>query len=247
MPERAEVIHIAACLHEALAGQIVNVLEGVNKAEGLTTPTQCLGVRTRGKKIILLTQTGNILFSLGLSAGFTFTRPARYDLEISTPNRTVWFTKSARGGKIQVLDDSDLELALAKIGPEALDVTLDQWTTLLNTRTRICTRLADQHIVAGIGNYLRAEILYMARIHPTRPCNSLSLDERVGLRDAVQAVITAAIHGQGFTLGTYKDPLGREGAYVPLVYGRHADKDGNPVNTLIVGKRKIYWVPAIQK
>ena len=240
MPERAEVIHIAACLHEALARQTITQLAGI------TTPTQCLGVRTRGKKIILATEAGNVLFSLGLSAGFTFTRPTNYHLEIITSNRTVWFTKSARGGKIQFLDNLKLEEELGKLGPEALDVGLDQWRDLLNTRTRICTRLADQHVVAGIGNYLRAEILYAARIAPTRMCNSLSSNERKNLYDAVQSVITAAIRGQGFTLGTYKDPLGKEGAYVPLVYGKHTDKEGNPVAVLTIGKRKIYWVPNIQ-
>lgn len=67
---------------------------------------------------------------------------------------------------------------LAGLGPDVLDPALDAETVAARLRSAaFCRRalgglLLDQGFLAGLGNYLRAEILFASRLHPTRsPCD----------------------------------------------------------------------------
>ena len=61
---------------------------------------------------------------------------------------------------------------IAKLGPEVLDgsVTASQIAQRLAAFPRrvIADALLDQHVIAGLGNYLRADILFVARVNPLR-------------------------------------------------------------------------------
>jgi endonuclease-8 len=66
---------------------------------------------------------------------------------------------------------------LSRLGPDVLDKQLN-WKTLRDRvissefkRRSLAALYLDQHCLAGIGNYLRAEILFAARLNPWRkPC-----------------------------------------------------------------------------
>ena len=47
---------------------------------------------------------------------------------------------------------------------------------------RLYALLLDQHFIAGLGNYLRSEILFDARLHPERKLSDLTNRERASLR-----------------------------------------------------------------
>jgi endonuclease-8 len=51
------------------------------------------------------------------------------------------------------------------------------WARVQKSKKPIGQLLLDQSIVAGIGNIYRAEILFLMKIHPSRPSNSLTRDE----------------------------------------------------------------------
>lgn len=59
--------------------------------------------------------------------------------------------------------------------------------------------LLDQGFVAGIGNYLRAEILFVAGVHPSRRPQDLSPDERKALARAIRAVPRQSYRTGGIT------------------------------------------------
>lgn len=81
--------------------------------------------------------------------------------------------------------DVDAHPYIAKLGPDALDAT----TTVASVRARLHDKrfrqrslaalLLDQGFVAGLGNYLRSDILFFARVHATlKPaqCSDAELD-----------------------------------------------------------------------
>ena len=82
---------------------------------------------------------------------------------------------------------------LAKLGP---DVVVKQTSTTdliehMNLdkfkRRRLKTLLLDQGFFAGIGNYLRSEVLFTSGLHPDRTISSLTDEEKVRL--AEQALV----------------------------------------------------------
>jgi formamidopyrimidine-DNA glycosylase len=107
----------------------------------------------------------------------------------------------------------------------------------------------DQSIFSGVGNYIRAEALYLAKLAPKRLANSLSKDEINLLCQSIVEVMETSYKYQGATLLTYKDSYGNEGKYSSLfkVYGRKTDDLGNKIikETSSEG-RTIHWCPAIQ-
>ena len=59
--------------------------------------------------------------------------------------------------------------------------------------------LLDQHFFAGLGNYLRSEILFVSQLHPKRTLGSLSTEERRLLASQIHIIIYRAYENRGVT------------------------------------------------
>lgn len=107
---------------------------------------------------------------------------------------------------IEVLTPEQLPMQkyLARLGPDALDESV-HWRDVLELlnapqfhRRTLAALYLDQGFVAGIGNYLRSEILYEARVNPfDRPCDlsrrQLGSLARATLELTRQSLATAGI------------------------------------------------------
>ena len=106
----------------------------------------------------------------------------------------------------------------------------------------------DQGIFAGVGNYIRAEALYLSKLSPFRPASKLSEDEVHNLCQHIVDVMEESYKYQGATIQTYKTAYGEEGRYSSLfkVYGQKSDPLGNKIIKQDSGGRTIHWCPSIQ-
>ena len=90
---------------------------------------------------------------------------------------------------------------IARLGPDALAVTRDEFAALLAGRTeRIKTLIVDQQVIAGIGNAYSDEILHTARISPYAIAGRLRAEQVDELYAAMRSVLTDAVErsvGQG--------------------------------------------------
>lgn len=102
------------------------------------------------------------------------------------------------------------------LGPDALEISAEGLRERLgSSRREIKVALLDQKAVAGIGNLYASEILFLARIHPRRPCHTLRKSDWTKLHAAMCEVLEEAIHYEGSTLGdgTYRNALNQQGSY----------------------------------
>jgi formamidopyrimidine-DNA glycosylase len=107
----------------------------------------------------------------------------------------------------------------------------------------------DQSIVAGIGNYIKADALWLARLSPNRLVGDCTDEELINLKECVRRVMLESFRSGGATIRTYKNIDGEEGEYGSrfLVYGRKEDIDGNPViKEDTADGRKTHWCPEVQ-
>ena len=111
-------------------------------------------------------------------------------------------------------------------------------------RKQLYTFLYDQAICSGIGNYLRADIMYKAKFHPKRTMHSLSESDIDTLWQAIIDVIAAAIAGNGLTISAYHPPDNSTGTYKPLIYR----KDGADYFNVGNGKnsQRVYFDANVQ-
>jgi formamidopyrimidine-DNA glycosylase len=80
----------------------------------------------------------------------------------------------------------------------------------------------EQRKIAGIGNIYANEALWRARIDPSRPAASISLEESQRLTDGIVCVLTEAIAARGTSFRDYRDARGQRGSFVEKLdaYGR---------------------------
>jgi formamidopyrimidine-DNA glycosylase len=90
---------------------------------------------------------------------------------------------------------------IARLGPDALAVTREEFAELLSGHTeRIKTLIVDQAWLAGIGNAYSDEILHTARLSPYAVAGRLKPEQVDALYDALRSVLTDAVErsvGQG--------------------------------------------------
>ena len=105
------------------------------------------------------------------------------------------------------------------------------------SRFNIASILINQgYLCSGIGNYLKCEILYEAKISPNRSINDIKDEELEVLYKAIKKVCELHLSKEGRSEEHLK------------VYGKKVDTDGNEIKyEETQDGKKTYWVPEIQK
>lgn len=143
---------------------------------------------------------------------------------------------------------------LNELGWDPLSEDISKWTSYLNTQIRKSNKpigelLMNQKLFAGVGNYIRAEALYAAKISPWRMGNKLTISDLNSLYAALVNVMKDSYNHQGATIHTYTDAYGQEGKYSGSfkVYGQKSDPLGNAIiKEITPDKRSIHWCPTVQ-
>jgi len=243
MPELPEVETMVRGLRPALRGRLVHRID-------LHDPSMLLGcpagefaargsgvcveeVERRGKWVVigLADDRGMIVIQPRMTGGFWLVDPPRPEhvratFRLANPEASVWFCDARRLGRILWFDGP--ESAATAIdrsqGPDALKVDRDDLAARLSrTRRAIKPTLMDQKVLAGVGNIYADEILFEARLHPSRVSAELSPREVDRLHAVIAPVLLKAIAAEGSTFDAgYRTVLGLEGGFLAVnsMYGR---------------------------
>ena len=157
---------------------------------------------------------------------------------------------------IEVLTPEQLPLQkyLAKIGPDALDArvvwrdVLDQLKSKQFCKRSLAALYLDQSFVAGIGNYLRSEILHAARLNPfDRPCDltrtQLGALSRATLDLTRQSLATAGITNSPARVAALKRDGFTRSSYRFVIFDRQGEpcyRCAKPVERIEVNSRRLY-------
>ena len=146
-----------------------------------------------------------------------------------------------------------LDRKLATLGPDMLNAPPNEEpfreALLRKGHKTLAEVLMDQSVVSGVGNYVKAEALYLARLSPHRRPDELITAEISRLRRAIIDVMKASYESGGATFATYFQGDGRPGQATSrfVVYGNRTDPLGNPVvREETKDGRTTHWVPAVQ-
>ena len=101
-----------------------------------------------------------------------------------------------------------------KLGPEPTeqDFDLERFKLALKkSKKPIKSHLLDQTLVAGLGNIYVDEVLWRAKVHPSRTSNSLSTQEAIKVHGETIKVLGEAVEKGGSTIRTYTNAFGEDG------------------------------------
>jgi formamidopyrimidine-DNA glycosylase len=272
MPELPEVARAALSLNNVIQGKSLNdvvVHSGRYSRHGDPAglsdfieelPAHVDNVTFCGK-LILFEFTGRsgkkwwLWNTLGMGGGWLREKSKHGHVEFITSGGSVFFTDIRNFGTLKFTDSEEETIKKkSSIGPNHLSDTISDElfkSRLLKQPNRTMPEvLMNQKLIGGIGNYIKAEILYIAGISPHRIVNTLSDEEFSKLNAATNEVVNKSFGSKGASLRTYKGMDGENGDFVfsLKVYGRTICENGYQVirETTKEG-RTTHWVPQIQK
>lgn len=264
MPEGDTIHRTASVLHAALAGHVVTRFETAYAHlarvddDGAIAGRVVERVEARGKHVLLVLSGGLVLRTHMRMHGAWHlyqqgerwrvpTRAVRIRVET-----TAW---AALAVNVPVADFVSLErrahhAPLARLGPDLLSDSVDATDATARVRAEgprpIGDVLLDQRVVAGVGNVLRCEALFMARIPPDAPAGDLTFEAIAALLECTRRVARASA-ATGVRRTTSR--LNPDAAL--WVYGR-AGRPCRRCGTAIASRkagadrRTLYWCPGCQ-
>lgn len=224
------------------------------------------GVRARGKALIVDFTNGETIYTHNQLYGKWLVGPAGQRPQTNRELRLALETRTHAAllysaSDISVLKTTELDAHpyVRRLGVELLDgaTTLADVRAQLDAprfaRQRLGALLLDQGFLAGIGNYLRSEILFVARQHPDDRLHRLDAAARQRLARAALAITRRAYRTGGVTNApSIARRLRRAG--VPYGAYRHYvfDRDGGcyqcstPIRRVIHAGRQLYLCDGCQ-
>lgn len=210
MPEGPEIRRAAQAVHRGIAGAPVRLTLAhptLAPMERALRGARVESVSARSKAMLTRFSTGDVLYSHNQLYGeWVVDRPdeplrhraIRLVLETSAQRAVLY---SATDFAWLRHGEEQMHPYIARLGPEVLD----EATTVrdiaarlaLFPRRRLADALLDQQVLAGLGNYLRSEIAFVARLNPWRRLGELSDPERHRLALAIHDITHRSFRTDG--------------------------------------------------
>jgi len=180
------------------------------------------------------------------------------NIEFCTSKGSLFFFDTLSFGTIKIVDNIDeLNKKLSKIAPDIMDLstTLELFSSRITRypNKKIGLVLLDQKVISGIGNYLRAEILWLAKISPFRLVKKLSEHDIKNIYKATRLLTWGRYnYNKAIKLKIINKIMKLPSDYDRdfFIYYEDMDIYGNTVKKQILyegsQKRFIYWVPGYQ-
>lgn len=175
-----------------------------------------------------------------------------------TDGSTLYFNDVRQFGYLKLVHDDEINQVkeLQTFGPEPLDrkFTFDKFAEVIKRRGsgKIKQVLMDPLVVVGIGNIYSDEILFHAKVRPTRTVTNLKPAELKAIYKYIGIVLKQAIKYKGSSVGDFVRPDGSWGSMGKhhFVYGRRklpCLKCGSTIENLKLGGRTASYCPKCQQ
>lgn len=259
MPEGPEAHVISDMLSSSLMGRTIKSVEidprytaYYDDLNPKVAGKKIIEVSSRGKKVLFTLADGEVLrTSMGMTGRWLFREAKHTNLVLTLEDgEQLYFDQSRPFGDVRLF--SDMEEAIEGVGVDIINdgISDEAWETALERmkNRQLVSFLQEQRYFAGIGNYLKSEILYCAKLFPSRKVSSLTAGDKEALRKCIVDIARESYHYNGLTIENYLAPDGSRGCYPVKVYGRKEDDERNAIKVdKFADGRSTYYVPKIQR
>jgi len=267
MPEGDTIARAATALHRALAGRVVTAFTtGLASLARVDDDTPIAGrtidgCRSVGKHLLMVFSGGLVLRThMRMHGSWHLYRPGeRWQRSPRTARIRIdtdaWVAVAFDVPVAEFVREADLprHRPLAILGPDLADPAYDRADAVARIgasgRRAVGEVLLDQRIVAGIGNVLRSETLFIAGVHPETPAALLSAGDVTRLLDTAAALVQRNARADAYPR---RNTTGRrapgDALWVYQRTGRPCRRCGTVIRSAVPGldARRVYWCPACQ-
>jgi formamidopyrimidine-DNA glycosylase len=219
-----------------LAARRIEPVVGQHVTAGLLAGTDVAAVETQGKHLLVHGDDGRSLHvHLGMNG--------RVRLTEAGAGRGRHVIRTA-AGDVVIAGTSRVQIVRGvrlRLGPDLLGSSFDAAAYLNRARRRerpVAELLLDQRVLAGIGNIVRAEVLWELRQDPFAPAASLSDRRLLELAVVARRMLRAGVEQRG-----------RLPRRVYRQTGRPCPRCAAPIDSVMLGAetpRRLYFCPGCQ-
>lgn len=202
-----------------------------------------------------LSDGSNLASTLGMTGAWQFRASKHIGIAIHLNSgfgdeEIIYFNDIRHFGTVKRMSDKELGKKLEEIGPDMLNNPpgQEEFNKILRQKKTLPEILMNQGKISGVGNYVKAEALFRARMSPHRLGESLSELELKLLKESIENVLKESYALQGASLMTYRDAEGEEGGFEKFlkVYGKKEVEGMKVIKEETLDKRTTWWVPEVQ-
>lgn len=274
MPELPEIETIKSVIEPQIKGLTIENIT-VNRPEIISHPTADIfckaiagqnisSMERKGKFLIIhLKNESRIILHLRMT-GCLLVTPPDFPLEKHTHiimrlsnGMELRFSDTRRFGRFWLIQrgEEDTYSGTGKLGLEPLSAECNAeylQGRFAKRKKTIKECLLDQSVIAGIGNIYSDEILFRAKINPTRPANSLTVEECRRLAAEIPECLSYFIDKNRITQEDYLQTKGQDYRNTPFlqVYGHGGEPCpvcGEILCRSVIGGRSSVYCPVCQK
>jgi len=261
MPELPEVETVVRSVRAHLVGKRIltaefsspHVTPGDREALAKQlTGREIQSVTRRGKYIQIALDRGFLTVHLGMTGKLLIQGAIReHTYGIFTLDEGVLLYHDPRQfGSIEW--SPDVNPRVARLGPEPLEVTLEEFRARLKRKTKMKSLLLNQTFLAGVGNIYADESLFAAGIHPLASAEKINKVRAEKLYTAIRGILAHSIELGGSSISDYVNAEGQKGWFQVEhhVYGKDGDpctQCGGPIKKTLVAQRGTHFCPRCQK
>lgn len=170
---------VAAAVEGAIALRVEMGLERLVPWERVLRGQRVASVGARGKAVLVTFESGHTVYAHGQLYGRWMVRKRG---ALPETNRQLRFAVHTHEHSALLYSASDIEVVrrdelesipyLSRLGPDVLDPSVDESQVRARLRDdrfrnrQLGQLYLDQGFLAGMGNYLRSEVLFLAKVHP---------------------------------------------------------------------------------
>ena len=181
MPEGPEIYITAQFLKANIVNKYFNDIYSNSKNKVvLPLKSKVIDVFSYGKFAIIKTNDYYVTIHLGLTGWIVKNKPKIYKYVFYFDDIILYLNDTRRFSSIKIYNEIELKKKISELGVDILtkDFTYDYFLNFFKKSSKyICSLLLDQKIFAGIGNYIKVESLYLAKILPYKKTFELSTDK----------------------------------------------------------------------
>jgi len=235
-----------------LSGKLLRNIDLLNVLHTLSNKI-IVDIRVHGK-VIFIKLSGQsdcyLEFSHGMTGYWTdiYIKHSRIEIVYGS-SMSIYFNDSRNFGNFYILTQEQYESRVSLLGPSILGIHENDCLNLFRKKSRseLCKVLMDQHVISGIGNYLRAEIMWYAYTFKEYfGLNYLTYKTKIGELSEVQlktilyiaTQITRYYAGLNYSLFITPKDFDR----TTFVYSQKEDPFGNIVYKMTYHNRTLHYI-----
>jgi len=259
MPEGPEIRFHREQLQSIVGKSITNIKALSRKRVYIPNKSKIRAVNCKGKLLWIETVNYVVHIHFGLTGWIYIDEEpdyTKYIISLSN-GQTIYVDSMRKFTKMRVYKKNTHKRLIENLGIDILtgEFTLDAFEELVCDYNMMISKfLLDQDKLSGIGNYIRNEALYIAKIHPKTITSKLSDKDIKSLYNAIKYVSFSLLIAwlKNNKIKISKDirkvtPKKIQYPYRFKVYEKERDPSGNKVTLENIAGRKTYYVKSRQK